>query len=94
MKSIALDTVRRLRLELDDLDKTKKSTPRQRKEIMVAMTAAAKLLAKLTGESEVTTSQVLRSTAWRTLKARVVDGMAAVPGALEALDKTLDELCQ
>jgi transcriptional regulator with XRE-family HTH domain len=88
-ESVARDTVRRLRRELDRLDSDPEATSRERASVSTALTSATRLLARLSGALELSPSQILRSQAWRTIVVALVDALRPIPGACDAAAKCL-----
>lgn len=56
-----------------------------------AITASSRLLARLSGQLDVTEAQILRSDAWKKLVRLVRDVLEAFPDAAKALDKAIAE---
>jgi hypothetical protein len=84
--------VRQLRGELDRLKADPQATSRERAQVVSAMTAALRLVAKLDGAGEITQGQLLRSAAWKRCAAVIVDAARNFPGACEAIGKALRNL--
>lgn len=82
-KANAVATLRKLRVALDD------AAPEQIHRIANAVTSASRLLARLSGQLEVTEAQILRSAAWGRLVGVVRAVLEAYPGASTALDKAM-----
>ena len=61
-------------------------------EIARAITQSSRLLAAMTGQFELTTPMILRSHAWRGVKAAIVEALAPLPGALQAVATALEVL--
>lgn len=59
--------------------------------IATAVVTATRLLARISGQLDVTEAQILRSDAWRKLVGMIRDVLQAFPGAAEALDKRMAE---
>lgn len=88
--SVAEETVRTLRGQLAKLDADPEATSRERASVSTALTSATRLLARTSGSFEVTQATILRSPHWVALKAAIVDALAPVPGALDAMQKALE----
>jgi hypothetical protein len=91
-ETVARDTVRRLRLELDRLDADPEATSRERASVSTALTSATRLLARLSGGLEITMSQILRSPHWQTILATLVSALRGNVEALEAVDRAFKAL--
>ena len=82
----ALATLRRLRALLASA-----RDPREVARLSAQITSASRLLARLSGQLEVTEAQVLRSAAWAKLVKVVRGVLEAFPGAAAALEKAMAE---
>lgn len=88
----AQSNVRQLRTEVERLVADPSATPRERAGASAALTQATRLLGRLSGATEITVSQILRSAAWRGMITALIDGLRPIPGACEAAGKVLREL--
>jgi hypothetical protein len=92
---VSKDTVRRLGRELDRLDGDKGATARERAAVSTSLTSATRLLARLSGQLEVTHSAIVRSTAWGRILRTFDEVFSRHPEATKALAefaRALEEL--
>ena len=82
----ASEALRRLRERLDT------APAEMLPELSGKLIQAAKLVASLTGQFQLTTAMILNAPAWREVKGPMLDALSPVPGALEALAKCLEAL--
>jgi DNA-binding transcriptional regulator YdaS (Cro superfamily) len=80
----AVATLRVLRAALEKAD------PCDVPSIANSITSSSRLLARLSGQIDVTESQVLRSAAWTKLRRIIGAVLAEYPGAIERLDAALE----
>lgn len=80
-KATCTDTIRRLALELERLDSAPDATSRDRAAVASSLTAATRLLARLSGQLEVTQVQIVRSAPWRHLMDLLDEVLAHHPKA-------------
>lgn len=81
----AQETLSRLKKRLVRLEADKKATPKEVAAVEAQILNAQKQYAKVTGATDLTVSQILRSAAWRSVKAVVLEALTAFPDALEAV---------
>lgn len=81
-------TLRILRMRLEGLSPEKIDALAK---VCNAITASSRLLARLSGQLDVTEAQILRSDAWKKLVRLVRDVLEAFPDAAKALDKAIAE---
>lgn len=80
-------TVARLERELDRLAGDVEASARERATVATALTAATRLLARLSGQLEVTHAAIIRSAAWRRILKNFEDVFARHPEAAKALQE-------
>jgi hypothetical protein len=87
--AVSLDTLRRLRRELDRLELDPHATSRERAAVTSSLTAATRLHARLTGVLELSESAILRAPRWRAIEQVLVAALTPYPEALDAAAKAL-----
>jgi hypothetical protein len=87
--AVSLDTLRRLRRELDRLEVDPHATSRERAAVTSSLTAATRLHARLTGVLELSESAILRAPRWRAIEQVLVAALTPYPEARDAAAKAL-----
>jgi transcriptional regulator with XRE-family HTH domain len=82
----AVATLKKLRALLDDVD------PRSVPPVAQAITASSRLLAKLTGQIDVSETMLLRSMGWARIKTALVEAVKPYPEAARALAEAIEKI--
>ena len=82
----AVATLKYLRLLLEEVE------PERAHSIANAITASSRLLAKLTGQIDVSETMLLRSMGWARIKTSLVDAVRPYPEAARALAEAIEKL--
>jgi hypothetical protein len=93
-KATCADTIRHMTHELARLEKDAEATPRDRAAVATSLTSATRLLARLSGQLEITEAAIVRSHPWRRLM-DLLDAVHAVhPEAAKAWAAALRQVVE
>ena len=91
-RAVCVNTIARLQQELDALNEDDQASPRDRAAIATSLTGAARLLARMDGDFEITEAQILRAPAFRRVLDVAVKAIEPYPEVALAMCLALEKL--
>jgi len=93
-KAVTKATIEQLREQLHKLNYDPTASPRERVAVSTALTSALRFFARLTGELDISKSQIVRSQHWLEIMRVLEDALRPFPEAAHAVARALEGLAR